>query len=335
MFSRSWRQPAQPGGRRPKLGGERELVATRRSRSSSHARARRSTPGAARRATVDLSKGGSWTRSRLRNRHSRPLQHARRRALQHTLLDPGQPLPGARSRPRSCSRRSPPPKLADQYPAVLIVDRSSVHSSRCSSASSSTKTYSIAVGAGRPETPAGLYHIQNKAGPRLERARLRLGGRPRRHRRPGGATRTTRSRRAGWGSSTAPASTARRRRLDRLRRLARLRPDALPDVERALRQGAGRSADLHRLASRPSAPGSRSTGTSSPSPAASREAWCSEWRMSQRADVHALDLLAHHRVPHACDASPDRRWTRVPRPRRRARRTGRRRRRSAGRWVAT
>ena len=59
------------------------------------------------------------------------------------------------------------------------------------------------------DTPAGLYHIQNKAGePRLDRAEQRLGGRSRRHGRSRAACPTTRSRRAGWASSTARASTA-------------------------------------------------------------------------------------------------------------------------------
>ena len=91
----------------------------------------------------------------------------------------------------------------------------------------------------RPRDPAGLYHIQNKADqPGLERPELRLGGRPRRHRRS--------RRHAAEPAQGALAGDLRRRRhprhrrlrLDRQRRLARLHPDADPGRDRALRPGA-------------------------------------------------------------------------------------------------
>ena len=52
--------------------------------------------------------------------------------------------------------------LAEKYPAVVIVP-AAPSSSRSTSTSSSTKSYGIAVGRVGLETPAGLYHVQNKA----------------------------------------------------------------------------------------------------------------------------------------------------------------------------
>lgn len=52
--------------------------------------------------------------------------------------------------------------LAQAYPTVLIVDRSSFQL-RLFKKLKLEKTYSIAVGQQGLETPAGLYHIQNKA----------------------------------------------------------------------------------------------------------------------------------------------------------------------------
>jgi lipoprotein-anchoring transpeptidase ErfK/SrfK len=52
--------------------------------------------------------------------------------------------------------------LADKYPAVMIVDRASF-TLRLYKRLKLSKTYSIAVGQVGMETPAGLYHVQNKA----------------------------------------------------------------------------------------------------------------------------------------------------------------------------
>jgi hypothetical protein len=110
------------------------------------------------------------------------------------------------------------------------------------------KTYSIAVGQIGLETPAGLYHIQNKAvNPAWNVPNSSWAGDSRARSVPGGAP-TTRSRRAGWASSPAPASTARTRSARSARGLARLHPDADPGRDRALRRGVGRCACLHRVA---------------------------------------------------------------------------------------
>jgi lipoprotein-anchoring transpeptidase ErfK/SrfK len=53
-------------------------------------------------------------------------------------------------------------ELAEQYPAYLTVDRSSFQLHLYENLKL-TKTYSVAIGAVGFDTPAGLYHIQNKA----------------------------------------------------------------------------------------------------------------------------------------------------------------------------
>ena len=137
-------------------------------------------------------------------------------------------------------------QLADKYPVLLVADRTNFKL-RLYKQLQLVKEYTVAVGAIGFDTPAGLYHIQNKeVEPDLERPEQRLGRRPGGHVDPGGCP-TTRSRRAGWASSTAPASTAPTRPTRSARRLARLHPDGDPGRDRALRPGSGRRADLHRL----------------------------------------------------------------------------------------
>jgi lipoprotein-anchoring transpeptidase ErfK/SrfK len=53
-------------------------------------------------------------------------------------------------------------KLADQYPTVLVVDRNTFHLNLYK-ALHLEKSYTVAIGAQGFDTPAGLYHIQNKA----------------------------------------------------------------------------------------------------------------------------------------------------------------------------
>ena len=53
-------------------------------------------------------------------------------------------------------------ELAEKYPAILIVDRSGFQLTLYKDLKPA-KTYGIAVGQVGLETPAGLYHIQNKA----------------------------------------------------------------------------------------------------------------------------------------------------------------------------
>ena len=139
-------------------------------------------------------------------------------------------------------------QLAEKYPAIIIVNRGSFRLSFYKDLKLQ-KTYGIAVGQVGLETPAGLYHVQNKAiNPAWHVPDLRLGGRPGRHRRPG-------------RHAPEPAQGAldghlqrrrhprhRRDRLDRHRRLARLHPHADPGRGRALRPGSGRRSGLHRVA---------------------------------------------------------------------------------------
>ena len=105
-------------------------------------------------------------------------------------------------------------------------------------ASSSCKTYRWPSGQVGLETPAGLYHDPEQGGQPVPGAcptsawagslagKVIPGGRP-----------TTRSRPAGWASTTAPASTAPTGGLAGQRGLARLRPDGDPRRDRALRPG--------------------------------------------------------------------------------------------------
>ena len=101
-------------------------------------------------------------------------------------------------------------QLAKKYPAVILVNRGTFKLTLYKNLKPA-KTYGIAVGQVGLETPAGLYHVQNKAinpawhVPNSEWAG-ELAGKVIPADDPG-----TRSRRAGWASSTAPASTARRR----------------------------------------------------------------------------------------------------------------------------
>ena len=53
-------------------------------------------------------------------------------------------------------------EIADQYPAIVIVDRNAFKLTLYKNLKPA-KTYRIAVGQAGLETPAGLYHVQNKA----------------------------------------------------------------------------------------------------------------------------------------------------------------------------
>ena len=121
--------------------------------------------------------------------------------------------PGPR-RGRSRARvRKPRPKvttedLAEKYD-TLVDDRPRRLPLRLFKRLKLVKTYPIAVGQVGLETPAGLYNVQNKAvNPAWNVPELGLGGRARRAASSRAACRRTRSRRAGWASTTAPASTA-------------------------------------------------------------------------------------------------------------------------------
>jgi hypothetical protein len=84
-----------------------------------------------------------------------------RRTVRHTLLDTGdRPVVHLRTavlRPKVTTEQ-----LAKKYPAVLVLHRSRFTLSLYTNLKL-TKTYNVAVGMVGLETPAGLYHIQNKA----------------------------------------------------------------------------------------------------------------------------------------------------------------------------
>ena len=84
-----------------------------------------------------------------------------RRDLERELLDPGA---ARRVRVRTDVVRPAVStgQLAEKYPAVLVIDRSSFQLTLYKKLKLA-KTYGIAVGQVGLETPAGLYNIQNKA----------------------------------------------------------------------------------------------------------------------------------------------------------------------------
>ena len=139
-------------------------------------------------------------------------------------------------------------ELANKYPALLVADRANFQL-RFYKNLQLVKSYTVAVGAVGFDTPAGLYHIQNKAVdpawtvPNSDWAGSLAGTVV-----PGGTR--------GESAQGALAGNLRRRRhprhrpdlLARERSLPRLHPDGHPGRDRALRPGTGRSTDLHRLA---------------------------------------------------------------------------------------
>ena len=134
-------------------------------------------------------------------------------------------------------------QLADKYPVLLVADRTNFKL-RLYKQLTLVKEYTVAVGAIGFDTPAGLYHIQNKAG------RTRPGTCPNSAWAGDLAGTVDAGRGAGQPAQGALAGHLRRRRhprdrrdlLARARRLARLHPDGDPGRDRALRPGPGRRA---------------------------------------------------------------------------------------------
>jgi lipoprotein-anchoring transpeptidase ErfK/SrfK len=81
--------------------------------------------------------------------------------IKKALLDPGDHRI-ARVRTRVVEPKVTTEELADKYPAIIIVNRSAFKLTLYKDLKP-FKTYGIAVGQVGLETPAGLYHIQNKA----------------------------------------------------------------------------------------------------------------------------------------------------------------------------
>jgi lipoprotein-anchoring transpeptidase ErfK/SrfK len=155
-FSRTWRRltggdvradiPAAVSWSRPAV---QRLVA----------RVRRTLERPARDASVDLNTGQVDPVHAAMGRRVRA--RALERAVERTLLDPG-PRHAVRVRTVLQKPKVSDAELAARYPAIIVVNRSAFtltlykHLER-------VKTYPIAVGMVGLETPAGLYHVQNKA----------------------------------------------------------------------------------------------------------------------------------------------------------------------------
>ena len=128
-------------------------------------------------------------------------------ALAQALTVPGRRPRGQGARADHAARRSPRRSSPTSTRVLLIADRTNFKL-RLYKQLQLVKEYTVAVGADRLRHPGrALPHPEQAGRPDLERARTA----------PGPATwpasrsrrgPTTRSRRAGWGSSTAPASTA-------------------------------------------------------------------------------------------------------------------------------
>ena len=130
--------------------------------------------------------------------------------VEQTLLDPGN-TETVKVQTKVVQPKVSTKQLAQKYPAVLIVNRGAFKLTLYKNLKRA-KTYGIAVGQVGLETPGRpLQHPEQGREPGLARAGLRLGRRPGAARSSPATTRRTRSRRAGWASSTAPASTARPR----------------------------------------------------------------------------------------------------------------------------
>ncbi len=110
-------------------------------------------------ASVDLESGNVTPQAAEKGR--RLLATRLRRDLRRRLLDVGT-IKTVRARTRVVEPKVTAEQLAKKYPAVLVVDRASFRLTLYKNLEP-VKTYGIAVGQVGLETPAGLYHIQNKA----------------------------------------------------------------------------------------------------------------------------------------------------------------------------
>jgi hypothetical protein len=88
-------------------------------------------------------------------------QVALRRAVEHTLLSTG-PRHPLTAKTRTLKPKVTTDELASKYPAVLVVNRSAFTLSLYRNLKL-VRSYSVAIGMQGLDTPAGLYHIQNKA----------------------------------------------------------------------------------------------------------------------------------------------------------------------------
>ncbi len=110
-------------------------------------------------AHVDLERGDVTP---LESKEGRRLLAKRlKRAVRRRLLDVG-PVKTVRARTEVVKPEVTTDELAEKYPAIVIVDRANFKLTLYKELKP-VKTYGIAVGQIGLETPAGLYHIQNKA----------------------------------------------------------------------------------------------------------------------------------------------------------------------------
>jgi lipoprotein-anchoring transpeptidase ErfK/SrfK len=110
-------------------------------------------------ASVDLESGDVTPRPSAEGR--RLLARKLKRQVRKRLLDVGD-AKTVKARTDVVKPKVTTEELADRYPAILIVDRANFKLTLYKKLKS-VKTYGIAVGQVGLETPAGLYHIQNKA----------------------------------------------------------------------------------------------------------------------------------------------------------------------------
>jgi lipoprotein-anchoring transpeptidase ErfK/SrfK len=110
-------------------------------------------------ASVDLESGDITPQA---SRDGRALKKAKlRHDVQRTLLALGDDKT-VRGRTQVVKPKVTTAELAKEYPAILIVDRPNFTLTLYKNLEK-VKTYSVAIGAVGLDTPAGLYHIQNKA----------------------------------------------------------------------------------------------------------------------------------------------------------------------------
>ncbi len=110
-------------------------------------------------ARVDLESGDVTPQASADGR--RVLVKELKRDVRRRLLDVGADKT-VRARTEVVKPEVTTEELAEKYPAILVVDRSNFQLTLYKNLELA-KTYSVAIGAVGFDTPAGLYHIQNKA----------------------------------------------------------------------------------------------------------------------------------------------------------------------------
>ena len=110
-------------------------------------------------ASVDLENGDVAPQESKEGR--RLLAKKLKRQVRKRLLDVGDDKT-VRARTQVVKPKVTTAELAEKYPAVLVVNRGAFQMTLYKELKQ-VKTYSVAIGAVGFDTPAGLYHIQNKA----------------------------------------------------------------------------------------------------------------------------------------------------------------------------